>query len=83
MGSRVQETPSFPPRSFLSLVTGAQHIPGEAKGNGGAKEQGVCTRGSQPGAEPWRLGLCQKGVAHRALKHLANGDRGRDCPLPL
>lgn len=77
VGLGVQETRSCPPRSVLSLVTGAQHIkPRAEEGQGhweyvqGSREQSLETS------------LCQKGVAHRALKHWPAG-AGRGSPSPL
>lgn len=51
MGGGNQETLSSPPRSFLSLVTGAHHKPEKAKGNGGGRKTGSMYRGRR-GAEP-------------------------------
>lgn len=53
MGGGVQETFPIPPRSFLSLVTGAQHIPEKAKGNGGGRKTGSMYKGRRE-AEPSR-----------------------------
>lgn len=55
MGVGGSRDPPFPPRSSLSGVTGAQHIPEKAKGNGGGRAAGIMytrRRGAEPGTAP-------------------------------
>ena len=79
-GAGVQDPFPSPPRSFLSLVTGAQHIPEKAKGNGGGRKTGSMYRGG--GKQSLRNSLCQKGAAHTALTHLARGGQKKGLPPP-
>lgn len=52
-GRGVQEALPSPPRSFLSLVTGAQHKPEKAKGKRGPGQLGVCT--GEKGSRAWEV----------------------------
>lgn len=86
MGGGVQETFPIPPRSFLSLVTGAQHIPEKAKGNGGGRKTGSMYKGRRE-AEPSRSASDQhlsEGSGSQCTEALGLWvDMGRDYPLPL
>lgn len=74
------KTPPLPTQVLSQLSHWSTDRPEKAKGNGGGRKTGsMYTRGEQS----LRNSLCQKGAAHTALKHLACGDRGRDCPTPL
>lgn len=68
----------LPTQVLSQLSTGAQHRKPRAKeGQGNWK---YVQGGSQQSLE---ASLCQKGVAHRALQHLANKGQGESLPLPL
>lgn len=65
MGAGGSRDPPSPPRSFLSLVTGAQHIPEKAKGNGGGREIGSMytgRRGAEPSARREWLSHCTEAL---------------------
>lgn len=73
-----QETLPSPPWSFLSLVGGAQTRKSQGQWKGPGDWESVL---EEDGRKAWEISLCQKGVAHTALKHLACGDRERACPF--
>lgn len=76
----VFKTSPLPTQVLSQLSHWSTDRPEKAQGNGGGRKTGsMYTRREQS----LRNNLCQKGAAHTALKHLACGDGGRDCPIPL
>lgn len=78
MGVEGSRDPPFHPGPFSAESLEHSTYQKKPRAMEGAGRLGVCTRGGVEQSPGQRL--CQKGVAHTALKHSASGGLGKGSP---